>query len=139
MEQQEYLIKLQMLEQQANQFGEQLKIIDQQMEELDTLKDNIGKLSSVDESEMFSEIGKGIYIKTQLSEKYLLVDVGNKILVPKTGEEIQKIVDDQKKKFDEVKTEISHRIDEVNKELNDIISNSENEGDKKESSDEKSN
>jgi len=138
-EQQEYLIKLQMLEQQANQFGEQLKIIDQQMEELDTLKDNIGKLSSVDESEMFSEIGKGIYIKTQLSEKYLLVDVGNKILVPKTGEEIQKIVDDQKKKFDEVKTEISHRIDEVNKELNDIISNSENEGDKKESSDEKSN
>jgi prefoldin alpha subunit len=122
MEQQEYLIKLQMLEQQAAQFGEQLKMIDQQIGELDKLKDSIGRLNDSKESEMFSEVGKGIYVKANLDKKQMLVDVGNKILVPKSSKEIQGIVDTQVKKFSEVKNEISNQVDRINKEVDSLIS-----------------
>ena len=115
MEQQEYLIRLQLLEQQANQFGEQLKVIDKQIEELNVLKENVEKLSDSEENEMFSELGKGIYVKGQLNKDNMLVDVGNKILVPKTSEEISSIVNKQIKKFDEVKDEIGEQVNQVNK------------------------
>lgn len=121
MEQQEYLIKLQMLEQQASQFGEQLKLIDKQIVELQTLKENMTSLEKSDENEMFSEIGKGIYVKGQLDKGKMLVDVGNKILVPKTSKEISIIVNEQIKKFDEVKSEIGKHVDQVNKDLDDMI------------------
>ena len=121
MEQQEYLLKLQLLEQEANQFGEQLKVIDKQIEELNLLKENVKKLSNSEENEMFSELGKGIYIKGQLDKGNMLVDVGNKILVPKTAEEIGSIVNEQIKKFDEVKGEIGNQVNQVNKELDDIM------------------
>jgi len=117
MEQQEYLIKLQMLEQQAGQFGEQLKLIDKQVLELQTLKENIKSLEKSNETEMFSEIGKGIYLKGELDKGIMLVDVGNKILVPKTSSQIKTIVDDQIKKFDEVKAEIGKHVDLVNRDL----------------------
>ena len=121
MEQQEYLIKLQMLEQQANQFGEQLKVIEQQVHELNSLKDSIGKLNDSKGGEMFSEVGKGIYIKGELKNKEMLVDVGHKILVPKTVDEIEKIVGDQVSKFEEIKKEISTNVDHINQELDKVM------------------
>ena len=121
MEQQEYLIKLQMLEQQASQFGEQLRAIDQQTSELNNLKRDLKKLDESKEKDMFSEIGKGIYIKASLEKKEMLVDVGNKVLVPKSPKEIHGIVDSQIKKFDDVKIEISRYIDQINEEVNNLI------------------
>ena len=121
MEQQEYLIKLQMLEQQTAQFGEQLQMIDKQVIELDKLKENISRLENTKESEMFSEIGKGIYVKGLLKKPEMMVDVGNKVLVPKTGKEILGIVDSQVKKFADVKKEISLKVDEINKEVDGLI------------------
>ena len=121
MEQQEYLLKLQLLEQQASQFGEQLKIIDQQIEELLQLKENMSKLETTKEKEIYSEIGKGIYMKAQIDKKELLIDVGNKVFVPKTFKDIKEIVDSQVIKFDHVKDEISNRINEINNELDSIV------------------
>lgn len=132
MEQQEYLIKLQMLEQQASQFGEQLKLIDKQIEELNLLKENVSSLEKSDETEMFSEVGKGIYIKGQLDKGSMLVDVGNKILVPKDSKEIGTIIGEQIKKFDEVKAEMGQHIDQVNKDLDGMIEEAHEEEEKKE-------
>ena len=126
MEQQEYLIKLQMLEQEASQYGEQLQLIDKQIIELDKLKEDIENLSSSKEKEMFSEIGKGIYVKGELNNSQMLVDVGNKVLVPKTGKEIKTIVDSQSKKFVEVKEEIARKIDEINQEVDNLINEIQN-------------
>ena len=121
MEQQEYLIKLQMLEQQTAQFGEQLQLIDKQVVELDRLKENVARLEESEKSEMFSEVGKGIYVKGQLESPEMMVDVGNKVLVPKTGKEILGIVDSQIKKFADVKVEISKKVEEINQEVDSLI------------------
>tara|TARA_Y100000310_G_C20445724_1_gene698308 strand:- start:101 stop:547 length:447 start_codon:yes stop_codon:yes gene_type:complete len=121
MEQQEYLIKLQMLEQQTAQFGEQLQLIDKQVVELDRLKENVERLEGSKKSEMFSEVGKGIYVKGKLESPEMMVDVGNKVLVPKTGKEIRGIVDSQIKKFADVKVEISKKVEEINQEVDSLI------------------
>ncbi|MBI2628797.1 prefoldin subunit alpha [Candidatus Pacearchaeota archaeon] len=121
MEQQEYLLKLQMLEQQANQFGEQLNVINQQISELTMLKSNLLHLDKSKEKEIYSEFGKGIFIKAKLDSKDFLVDVGNKIYVPKNFNEISKIIDEQIDKFEEIKPEIAKRVEQVNKQLNSLI------------------
>jgi prefoldin alpha subunit len=121
MQTQEYLIKLQMLEQEANQYGEQIVMIDQQINELKILENNITKFEESEKEEIYSEFGKGIYFKAKLDKKEFLVDVGSKILVPKTIVEIKGIIDEQIKKFESIKPEIEDRIQEINSELDKII------------------
>lgn len=119
--QQQYLMQLQMLEQEANQFGEQLKMVGQQIKELSTAKENLIQLRNSTEKEMFAEFGKGIYFKGNLEQGDLLVDVGNKILVPKKVEEVEKIIDLQISKFKEVEVEIGKRIEMINQQVNQVM------------------
>ncbi|PIN95029.1 hypothetical protein COU53_01235 [Candidatus Pacearchaeota archaeon CG10_big_fil_rev_8_21_14_0_10_30_48] len=126
MSQQEYLVKLQMLEQQAGQFEEQLRLIEQQVRELNSLKGNVGKLELSKNEDMFSEIGKGIYVKGKLNNTQMLVDVGNKILVPKNFNEIKIIIDSQIGKFQEVRDEISKKVEEINGEVDKLIEDLQN-------------
>ncbi|HRZ85753.1 MAG TPA: prefoldin subunit alpha [Candidatus Paceibacterota bacterium] len=127
MDQNEYLMKLYALEQQANQFGEQLQVINQQIEELEKLKDNLKKFERSENKEMFSEFGKGIFIKAKVEKKEFLIDVGNKILVKKSEKEIISIIDEQIKKFESIKPEISKKVEQINKELNKIVEQAQNE------------
>jgi len=123
--QQEYLMKLQALEQEANQLGEQAKIIDQQVMELRVLGNNVGKLGEANEEEIFSELGKGIFLKSKLIKSDLLVEVGSKVFVPKTPEEVKKVIEDQVGKLEQVKGEIANKIEEINTELNNVIQSAE--------------
>ena len=88
MNQEQYLLNLQMLEEQANQFEEQLKLIDQQISELNKLKEDLAAFEKSNEKEMFAEFGKGIFVKATVDKKEFLVDVGEKIFVKKISEEI---------------------------------------------------
>lgn len=127
MPQQEYLLKLQVLEQQANQFGEQLSLIEQQINELNKLKENISKFEESKQKEIFAEFGRGIYIKADIADKSFLIDVGAGVMVPKSVKEVEEIIELQIKKFEEIKPEIAKRVDMVNKELDRLISESQKE------------
>lgn len=131
MDQNNYMLKLYALEQQANQFGEQLQVINQQINELEVLKQNILKYEKSGMKEIFSEFGKGIFIKSKVEEKEFLVDVGNKILVKKTAKEIVNIIDSQIEKFEDIKPEIAKRVEEINKELNKLAEIAEKESNEK--------
>ncbi len=117
---QEEILKLQILENQVNQYEEQLKIIEQQIGELDLIKKDLEYLENTKENEIFSEFGKGIYIKS-IVKKEIMVDVGSKILVPKTFGEIKEVIENQISKFNTIKPEISRHIDAINKELDNIM------------------
>lgn len=110
-----------MLEQQANQFGEQLNVINQQISELSLLKSNLFHLDKSKEKEIYSEFGKGIFIKAKLDSKDFLIDVGNKVYVPKSFNEISRIIEEQIEKFEEIKPEIAKRVDQINNQLNALI------------------
>jgi len=119
--QQEYLMKLQILEQEANQFGEQLNIIKQQIKELGELKDNLAVVEKNSDKEIFAEFGKGIYIQGKLTDGKLIVDVGNKVFVPKSFQEVDKIIEEQVIKLGETEKQIGKRVEKINTELNNIL------------------
>ncbi len=118
---QEYLIKLQSFEQQANQLGEQFQAVEQQINELDKLKEDLNGLKNSAEKEVYTDFGKGIFVKAKLDKEDLLVDVGDKVFVPKSFEDISETIDVQKKKFEEVKDNIGKNIEEINKKVNELI------------------
>ena len=118
---QESLMKLQALEQEATVFGEQIQLVENQIKELNLLKNSLSHLNNSKEASSYAEFGKGIYIKTKLEKSDLLVDVGNKIFVPKKAEEVEKIIGEQVEKFNRAKIEIENRIQSINKELDLII------------------
>lgn len=126
MDQGKYLMELQLLEGQANHFEEQLQIINQQVAELELLKKNITDFERAKNDEVFSEFGKGIFFKSKIEEKQLLVDVGAKILVPKSFEEVRQIIDEQIEKFEDVKPEIAESIEKINLRLDQIVNSAKN-------------
>ncbi len=118
---QEYMMKLQVLEQEANQLGEQINLIEQQITELGLLKVNLERLEKAGEEEIFAELGKGIFLKAQLKKSNLLIDVGSKVLVPKSYSEVKDVIKDQSSKFAQVKVQVGKRVEQINAELNRII------------------
>ncbi len=132
MEQQQYFMKLQGLEQEANQLGEQLKTIDQQVGEMQKLKEDLNVLKEKEEKEFFTEFGKGIFMKAKVEKSNFLVDVGKKIYVQKNHNEIEKVIENQIKKFGEIRNESSNRIAEINEELNKLIKEAKEKQDKEE-------
>ncbi|MFA6023187.1 MAG: hypothetical protein WC781_03805 [Candidatus Pacearchaeota archaeon] len=137
MQQQEYFLKLQMLEQKANQYGEQLNLINQQIDELIKMRENLIKLEQSKDSEGYSEFGKGIYLKTTIDKKQILVDVGANVLVPKSSSEIREIIEEQIKKFEDIKPEIAAQIEHINRELDKIVQSAQAESKKENNEDKK--
>ena len=94
--QQKYL-EFQMLEQELRQMEKQIVLVQQQIIELRTLTQNIEDIKDVKSgTEIFSQIGAGIYIKTKVEDaKQLLINTGADVSVIKTAEEVKEIVKNQ--------------------------------------------
>jgi len=127
-DQQEYLMKLQVLEHEAGQLGEQAKVIDKQVGELKALDLSLDALEKSGEEDIYSELGKGIFVKSKIKKSDLLIEVGNKIYVPKKFEDVKLVISDQITKLDKIKGEIAKKIEEINSELNKVIESSKDVG-----------
>jgi len=95
-------MEFQLLNQQVQQSQQQLQMISQQVMELKILSKNVTEISSSEEgSEMYSNLGVGVHLKSSIKDiKYLLVNVGAGIFVKKTPEETTEIVDKQVAELD---------------------------------------
>lgn len=121
MDKQKGLLQLQVLEQEANHYGEQLRLIGQQINEMGILKNDVKKIEINQNQELFAGIGKGIYIKGKLVKSDLLIEVGSNVFVPKTAKEVENIIEEQIKKLKEAEKEIGVKIESINRQLTGII------------------
>jgi prefoldin alpha subunit len=119
--QQEQFIQLQELDHKANQYGEQLKNIENEIKELSELKNNLKEIVDNQGQEIFSEIGKGIFIKSELKKENFMIEVGSKVFIPKSLEEVNKIISEQIEKLEEAKKDIEIAVEKINSELNEMI------------------
>jgi len=119
--QQEIIYKINFFEQQINNLNSQLEVIEKASVEMISLKENLGSLRDQKNNEIFSHIGKGIYIKSKLISEDFLVDIGNKNFVKKNIGDTQLLIGEQIDKLKEVKKEINTNLDELNKEILKII------------------
>ncbi len=119
---QEYLYKLSMLEQQASQLQEQIQQINQQVSEFEILKSSLFTISKEkNNKEILSPLGRGIFFTSQLKDKKLLVSVGANIVLKKSPQEAGKIINKQISSLNEIKQNLISDLEKLNHQLREII------------------
>lgn len=124
-ENQEFLFKLSIFEQQMRQLQEQLQAVEQGIIELGTLNLDLKELENGEGKEIFASIGRGIFAKAKLLSNDLTVDIGEKNFVKKSVPETQEIIEKQIEKLENAKEELNKGLEEVSKEVEKAISESE--------------
>ncbi len=123
----QYIIELAQLEQEANKYQEQMQMLDQQIDEIQSIENSLKAIEKTKENSIYANIGKNIFIKTEIKGKDLLVDVGNKTFVKKDIPGTMKVIEDQIAKIAEAKGKIVGRLQEIQGQMQKIVEQAEKE------------
>ena len=129
MENQENFIKLQMIQQQAAQFEQKLQIFEEQTQEMQAIKTSLEELekNKSEDKEILANLGKGIFIKTQVKEDNLFVNVGKETLVKKSIGETIEVLENQIKQLGLGKEQVMKAIEKLQGEMLSLIQEAETE------------
>jgi len=73
---QQYMIQMQMLQQEAQELNQQLQLIEQNISEMQELNLSLEELEKNDDKNILANIGKKIYLPVEVKEKELVAIVG---------------------------------------------------------------
>jgi len=120
-ENQEFLFKLSIFEQQIRQLQQQINSVEEGIIELDSLHFGLDDLKNSDGKEIFAPVGRGIYAKAKIISEDLTVDVGGRNFIKKTIPETQEIIKKQVEKLNEIKKDLDNNLQEIGKEVERVI------------------
>ena len=115
------MLKASFLERQSHELEQYLEFIDSQISELEIFNENLGVLSKSEEKEILSSLGKGVFVKGNMNEKKLFVEVGSGVVLRKTPEETQETISLQIKRLKELRIQGLSQLDSTRSQLSDII------------------
>lgn len=121
MEQQQYMMQMQMLGQEAEKLEQQLQLIDQQTSELNAVLESVKIIQEGKNKELLANLGKGIFVRADLKEKDLLVNIGKDVIVKKTPEQTIRVIEDQLGKLAVGKEQFVARIAELQMEMQNLL------------------
>jgi len=116
-----YILQLGMIQEEAKKLEEQFNILEQQIQEMEILKLSIKEVEKKENNDFLVPLGKGIFLQANLKNKEFLVNVGNGVVLKKTAEETIKIIEKQEIEIEKIKIEIEKRIQQINLELQKIM------------------
>jgi prefoldin alpha subunit len=119
---QEFLFKLSMFEQQIQQMQQQINAVEEGIMELSSLNIGLGEINNSEGKEILAPVGRGIFIKSKITSENLVVDVGGRNFVKKSVSETQEIIKKQIEKLEEIKKELTQGLEEIGREAEKIIS-----------------
>lgn len=114
------------LHQQSQELEEKVGFIQNQISELEDFTKSLNSIISTKETSMLSSLGKGVFVKTNLEEKKLFVEVGSGIVVRKTPEETKEVIQNQIKRLLQLKVQLSSQLDSLQSQLRIMIEQIEN-------------
>ena len=117
----ENILKLRFLEQQANELEEKIKLVNQKISEFEILEISLNKIKNSENKEILASVGEGIFTKTKLQEKKFIINVGAKIFLEKNPEEANEIVEKRIKELEEVKGHLLMNIETISKEMEKLV------------------
>ena len=126
MEQQEIIVKFNALQEEGRKIEEQIGMINQQIGEFQVLLLSLDKIE--EKGEILAGLGKGVYVKSEIKEKELFVNIGNNIVLKKSNSETRKIVESQIVQLDEVKQHLLREIEKINLQLRFLVEMAEKSG-----------
>lgn len=102
---------------------EQLKLVEQQISELSLFGEELEVINKNSNADIFAPIGKSVYAPVRINtEKKLLVEIGAGYLVNKDIKETKEVIIEQKQRLESFKIQISSELDNLTKELQNLIS-----------------
>ena len=119
---QQQIMQIQMFEHEANHLNQQLEIIEQNIRELQELNVSLDDLENKETKSILASLGKKIYLPVSIDEKKLFVGVGSKNFVKKSIPETKEVINDQINKLNSGKTEILERLNSLQQEINNLMS-----------------
>lgn len=122
---QELIMKFENVNAQMQELNEQGKIVETQLRELNQFGDSLKAMYENDSDEMLASLGKGVFVKTDIRDKKLFVEVGSGYMVKKTPEAAMDVVKSQIGKLSEMKIQIGERVEVLNEELRKILEKAE--------------
>lgn len=121
---QEFLYKLSIFEKQIEQLNQQLQLIEKSILDLNTLDFGMDEIKGSVGKEVLAQLGRGIFVKTNIVSEELVVDVGEGNFVKKSIPETKKIIKEQIGKLNQLKKELENKIEEIDKEVGELVLNS---------------
>lgn len=119
--QQELMFKVSMFEQQIQQLHQQLQLVEKNVLDLDSLAFGMDELRGSVGKEVLAQLGRGIFVKTNMTSEELIVDVGNKNFVKKSITDTKKLIKKQIEKLHQIEEELKDKIEEINKEATELV------------------
>lgn len=119
--QQELMFKLSMFEQQIQQLHQQLQLVEKNIVDLNSLDFGMDELRGSVGKEVLAQLGRGIFVKTNMTSEELIVDVGNKNFVKKSITDTKKLIKEQIEKLHQIEGELKDKIEEINEEVTGLV------------------
>lgn len=117
----EHIIQMQALEQEAESLGQQLQIIEQTLSEIKDLGLSLGEIEKKENKDILVNIGKNIYLPVEIKDNNLFVEVGKGNFVKKTSPDTREIIEEQIKKLNAAKDDITRKLEELQQEANNLM------------------
>jgi len=119
------IIEIRMLEEQIGQMEEQMRIVDREILEIQSLILSLDEIKGTKNKEVIVPLGKDIFVKSLIAkDNEFLVNIGSKTIVKKNAEETKKLLEEKKEKFLEAREKIGmdansiiRKIGEIDEEL----------------------
>jgi prefoldin alpha subunit len=121
MEDTNILYQAAMLQKESEESENNLKLIDEQVRELEEFEKGIWAFEKSDSNEIIASMGKGIHVKAKLEEKKLFVEVGAGVVVKKTPAETRKVIEEQIKRFKEARMQILGQLEGYKREFSRLL------------------
>ncbi|MAG11108.1 prefoldin subunit alpha [Candidatus Pacearchaeota archaeon] len=137
--QQETMFKLSMFEQQMQQIQQQIRAVEQAINEMTNLNFGLDELVGKKGKEIMAPIGRGIFTKAKLISEDLVVDIGGKNFVTKNIAQTKELVDSQIKKLLEAQKDLEKNLEKIGGEFREIVEKAQEEQQKEKGRKEKNN
>lgn len=118
---QQQIMQVQMMEQEAQQLNQQIQLIEQNVKEMQELELSLNEIDKEASKEMLANLGKGIYLPVEIKDKKLIVEVGRKNFVKKTIPETKNIIKEQLENLIGAKAQILERLESLQIEIESMM------------------
>ena len=105
------------------ELDEKLNVVDKEINELEIFELHLKDITSNGKKEILASLGKGVYVKSDMIDSKLLVDVGSNIFVKKTPEQTKEVLSGQIKRLHDMKLILQQTIENMNSEMQKIVKN----------------
>ncbi len=104
-------------EKQIIQIQEQLQVVEQATLDMNQISFGLDEIKKRKNSEILAPIGRGIFVKAELTSEELTVDVGEGNFVKRSIPETKELIAKQIKKLDEMKRGLEIELGKINDEI----------------------